>query len=230
MLRRIRHAANPIGEQPAAPPPGAWISTLHRSRGSAGHGAVPPAEGRGLRGCSSACLVTADLDTPVAASSLGRGAARSPRRLLSVCAAARASSRAPRRRTRLGKCTRARPGREGGRALIVHALLDSAWTATRLLGGSMTAGSAHLNDHPGPGLRPGHDRIRNTFPVQTTDLRRGLRRPPRSAVAARRGPRPGPPARPAAPGRSAGSRRPAAGGRPPRPCWATATSPARPGR
>ena len=63
------------------------------------------------------------------------------------------------------KCTRARPGREGGRALIVHALLDSAWTETRPLGGSMTAGSDHLNDGPWPGLRTGDAQIEKTFAV-----------------------------------------------------------------
>ena len=42
----------------------------------------------------------------------------------------------------------------------------------------MTAGSAHLNDDPGRGLRPGHVRIRNTFPVQTTDLKRGPQETP----------------------------------------------------
>ena len=59
-----------------------------------------------------------------------------------------------RRQTKTKKCTRARPGREGGRALIVHASVGQRLdNGDRSKGGSMTTGSARLNESLAGGLR-----------------------------------------------------------------------------
>ncbi len=141
--------------------------------------------------------------------------------LLNLLADLTAELRSPVRRV---KRIRARPGREGGRALIVHATAGQRLDTGSDLGGSKSAGSAGSTSR----FTLGYDRVRRVSRLFSGLGRVSSRR--RWAAAGRRERRPGRSGARAAPGRPARtpSREPV-GGRP-RPGSASRPSPAPPGR